>query len=74
MTVSVAEVNTPEVKKSERIIYEQLPELKHTFREPEPRPPQLISDAFAILCLAPILLLFILVCFFCRSDDNHVLI
>lgn len=49
------------MKKSERIIYEPLQEIKHVFRSPEPRPPQLISDAFTALCAFPMLLLLILV-------------
>eukprot|EP00096_Caligus_rogercresseyi_P000489 TRINITY_DN1095_c0_g1_i1.p1 TRINITY_DN1095_c0_g1~~TRINITY_DN1095_c0_g1_i1.p1 ORF type:complete len:643 (+),score=263.75 TRINITY_DN1095_c0_g1_i1:57-1985(+) len=36
-----------------------LPEIHHLFREPEKRPPGLVSNAFCILCLAPILLMFI---------------
>lgn len=36
------------------------PEIHHLFREPEKRPPRFVSDVFAGLCLAPILILFIL--------------
>lgn len=36
------------------------PEIHHLFREPEKRPPRFVSDMFAGLCLAPILILFIL--------------
>jgi oligosaccharyltransferase complex subunit delta (ribophorin II) len=35
-------------------------EIHHMFREPEKRPPRFVSDVFAGLCLAPILILFIL--------------
>ena len=30
------------------------PEIRHLFREPEKRPPQVVSTAFTGLCLAPI--------------------
>lgn len=33
------------------------PEIKHMFREPEKRPPQMVSNAFTLLCLAPFLLM-----------------
>lgn len=35
-------------------------EIHHQFREPEKRPPRFVSDVFAGLCFAPILILFIL--------------
>lgn len=35
------------------------PEIKHKFREPEVRPPPVVSNTFTLLCLAPILLMFI---------------
>jgi oligosaccharyltransferase complex subunit delta (ribophorin II) len=60
VAVSVAPVTPPEVKKSEKIIYDPLPTIQHKFREPEPLPPHIMSDTFTTLCLAPLLLLFIL--------------
>ena len=35
-------------------------EIHHMFREPENRPPRFVSDVFTGLCLAPLLILFIL--------------
>ncbi|XP_045511409.1 dolichyl-diphosphooligosaccharide--protein glycosyltransferase subunit 2 [Colias croceus] len=37
-----------------------LPELAHTFRAPDARPPRLVSDVFAAACAAPLLLLLVL--------------
>lgn len=36
------------------------PEIKHMFREPEKRPPQIISSTFTAFALAPMLVLFIM--------------
>lgn len=33
------------------------PEIKHTFRQPEQRPPAIISNAFTVLCLTPFLIM-----------------
>ncbi|KAK6060202.1 hypothetical protein COOONC_02145 [Cooperia oncophora] len=48
------------VPKSQRITYDVLPEIKHVFRQPEKRPPTIVSDALTLICLAPLLLLFVL--------------
>ncbi|XP_033219779.1 dolichyl-diphosphooligosaccharide--protein glycosyltransferase subunit 2 [Belonocnema kinseyi] len=44
----------------DKTVYEPKPEIKHMFREPEKRPPALVSNLFTGLCLAPVLLLLIL--------------
>jgi len=41
-------------------IYQAKPEIKHTFREPETRPPQVVSSVFTLLCLCPLLVLLLL--------------
>jgi len=41
-------------------LYEVKPEIVHMFREPEPRPPAILSQAFTIACILPIVLAFIL--------------
>jgi len=41
----------------EASIYEPKPEIRHLFREPEARPASVVSNAFTILCLSPILLM-----------------
>ena len=61
VTLKLPEVVKPPVKKSEEIIYESLPEIKHLFREAEKRPPQIVSDVFSVLAIAPFLILMILV-------------
>lgn len=38
-------------------IYEPKPEIRHLFREPEARPPTVVSTAFTLLCLSPFLLM-----------------
>ncbi|KAK6029438.1 ribophorin II [Ostertagia ostertagi] len=48
------------VPKSQRINYDVLPEIKHVFRQPEKRPPTIVSDTFTLICLAPLLLLLVL--------------
>ncbi|CAL1297560.1 unnamed protein product [Larinioides sclopetarius] len=40
--------------------YEPKPEIKHMFREKEKRPSSIVSNTFSVLCVAPLLLLFIL--------------
>ncbi|KIH69247.1 ribophorin II [Ancylostoma duodenale] len=46
--------------KSHRVEYDPKPEIKHLFRQPEKRPPTVVSDAFTLICLAPLLLLLVL--------------
>jgi len=59
-----AEITVPsgepsaQLPKSQRVSYDKLPEIKHKFREPEPRPLPVISDTFALLCALPLVLLF----------------
>ncbi|KAK6018791.1 hypothetical protein OSTOST_15597 [Ostertagia ostertagi] len=48
------------VPKSQRINYDVLPEIKHAFRQPEKRPPTIVSDTFTLICSAPLLLLLVL--------------
>ncbi|KAK6018568.1 hypothetical protein OSTOST_15841, partial [Ostertagia ostertagi] len=48
------------VPKSQRINYDVLPEIKHVFRQPEKRPPTIVSDTFTLICSAPLLLLLVL--------------
>ncbi|KAL5293385.1 RPN2 family protein [Megaselia abdita] len=36
----------------------KLPEIIHQFRQPDKRPPRLVSDVFTALCFAPLVLLF----------------
>lgn len=46
-------------KKSQIVNYDPLPEIHHKFREPEVRPSAVISDTFALICLAPLLFLLV---------------
>ncbi|CAH0690941.1 unnamed protein product [Chilo suppressalis] len=48
------------VRSSSRVSRVALPDMSHEFRAPEPRPPRLVSDVFAALCAAPLLLLLLL--------------
>ncbi|GMT32263.1 hypothetical protein PFISCL1PPCAC_23560, partial [Pristionchus fissidentatus] len=55
LTVPAAPVEI--VRKSEKVDYSVLPEITHMFRQPEKRPPGILSDAFTFLSLMPILVL-----------------
>ncbi|KAK5985024.1 Dolichyl-diphosphooligosaccharide--protein glycosyltransferase subunit 2 [Trichostrongylus colubriformis] len=46
--------------KSQIINYNVLPEIKHIFRQSEKRPSTILSDAFTLISLSPLLLLFVL--------------
>lgn len=50
----------PQLPKSSQVNYEVLPEIKHVFREGDPRPPAFVSDLFAAICAVPLLMLLIL--------------
>jgi oligosaccharyltransferase complex subunit delta (ribophorin II) len=45
---------------TKQISYEKKPEIKHLFREPEKRPPAVVSNAFVVFVAVPLLLLFIM--------------
>uniref|UniRef100_A0A336MZ42 Dolichyl-diphosphooligosaccharide--protein glycosyltransferase subunit 2 n=1 Tax=Culicoides sonorensis TaxID=179676 RepID=A0A336MZ42_CULSO len=49
-----------EVAKQSQPVRKALPEIVHKFREPESRPPRIISDLFTFLCAAPLLILLVL--------------
>jgi oligosaccharyltransferase complex subunit delta (ribophorin II) len=38
-------------------LYSAKPEIRHLFREPEPRPSTIVSNAFTLLCLSPVLIM-----------------
>jgi len=38
-------------------LYSAKPEIRHLFREPEPRPSTVVSNAFTLLCLSPFLIM-----------------
>ncbi|KAF7637742.1 Dolichyl-diphosphooligosaccharide--protein glycosyltransferase subunit 2 [Meloidogyne graminicola] len=40
--------------------YEKLPEIEHQFQMNDARPPVIVSDIFAAICAAPLLILFFL--------------
>ncbi|CAP33295.2 Protein CBR-OSTD-1 [Caenorhabditis briggsae] len=46
--------------KSQQVRYEPMEEITHVFRQPEKRPPALISDLFTIIVLVPFVILFTL--------------
>lgn len=52
------EINFPEDGLSKETgLYSAKPEIRHLFREPEPRPSAIVSNAFTLLCLSPILIM-----------------
>lgn len=54
-------VNLSFNKDLEQVVKEEthiLPEIHHQFRQPEKRPPQVVSSLFTVLCLLPFLILF----------------
>jgi oligosaccharyltransferase complex subunit delta (ribophorin II) len=55
--IAVAEAVAKVEKKSQKFVYDKLPEIEHKFREQEPRPVAVVSDAFTVICAAPLLLL-----------------
>ncbi|KAL3989298.1 Oligosaccharyltransferase subunit Ribophorin II family protein [Acanthocheilonema viteae] len=60
VNLKIPAIAAPKIKKSERIIYEKAPELKHMFREPEKRPPRIVSTIFIFLSAFPLVVVFIL--------------
>ena len=36
------------------------PEIRHVFRQPDSRPPAMVSNVFSILCLAPVLIMLVI--------------
>ncbi|KAK3583197.1 hypothetical protein CHS0354_025714 [Potamilus streckersoni] len=62
-TVADVELTLPEKATEEpkpQSQYAKKPEIKHLFREPEKRPPAIVSTAFTILVLVPLFLMFAL--------------
>lgn len=60
INLQLIESSAPAVEEKANL-YSKKPEIKHIFREPEPTPPAIVSTVFSGLCLAPLLLMFILV-------------
>jgi len=48
------------IPKSSQVNYKMLPEIVHTFKVGERRPPTMVSDSFAVLCALPMIILFVL--------------
>jgi len=57
VNLQVAQGKSKVVNPLYAVSYDVKPEIKHVFRTPEPRPPRILSDAFTILCLLPLLIL-----------------
>jgi len=54
-------INFPEVEDEKAAgPYDVKPEITHMFREPEPRPASIVSNAFTLICLSPFLLMLVL--------------
>jgi len=54
-------INFPgDASEKESSPYVAKPEIRHVFREPEARPPSVVSSAFTVLCLCPFLLMILL--------------
>jgi len=59
--VANIDINFPEDKTpKEPELYASKPEIRHLFRDPEPRPAAVVSNAFTLLCLSPLILMFAL--------------
>lgn len=60
VSVQVPSMEPSALPKSKQVSYDKLPEIKHQFRQPEQRPPVVVSHVFGALCAAPFLVLFAL--------------
>jgi len=61
-TAATVSINYPalEQESSSPGVYAVKPEIRHLFREPEPRTAAIVSNAFTLLCLSPFLVMLIL--------------
>jgi len=48
---------TDETSSSEAGPFSPKPEIRHVFRQPDSRPPAMVSNVFSLLCLAPVLIM-----------------
>jgi len=60
LKLQFAEAEKPSSSVDKISLYSKRPEIKHLFRQPEPRPSQVVSSVFTILCLVPLGLLVVL--------------